>query len=195
MVHLLAPVLSFIFMVASLAAPVSPPADDSDPHVSKRWYSLGDDLVSPPGNQRAWPPGSDGHRTITYCYENVDAFNIMDYFFSRALDKWAPAIWASALLFAPDPACTQQGPCLCSAPDVEEVTLHLMLGPAGCRAMSTIGYRDRISPKQDPGRPRHFVQWPPSDAQLTEAMGIRTMTHELGKRPEDFLSAMQDLAA
>jgi hypothetical protein len=137
----------------------------SDVQVAKRWFTVPDSQHSMPDQLRSWPPRGDmdGQHTITYCFENDDAYRIMGDLFHDALGKWEPAIQVSSLAFAPDPACTgNQSPCMCSTDGVEEVTVRLMLGEGVVEgvAYATNGYRDPFLPRSDPNKPRHYIEWP-----------------------------------
>lgn len=149
---------------------------------TKRWYSVPLDVEAQPQDIRAWPPRADGTRTINYCFENQDSYNSLHELLGLALMKWAPAIHASALAFAPDEACTQGRPCLCSTPEVAEVTLRISLANPSRRRkpLSTIGYKDRIIQNPRPSVPRHYILWPYTPGYF----GLNApliFAHELGK--------------
>jgi hypothetical protein len=150
---------------------------------TKRWYSVPLDVDAQPQDIRAWPPCADGTRTITYCFENQDSYDSLHELLGLAFMKWAPAIHASALAFAPDEACTQGRPCLCSIPEVAEVTLRISLvNPSRRRKpLSTIGYKDRIIQNPRPSVPRHYILWPYTPGYF----GLNApliFAHELGKQ-------------
>ena len=151
---------------------------------TKRWYSVPLDMDAQPQDTRAWPPCADGTRTITYCFETQASYDSLNELLGLALIKWAPAMHTSALAFAPDSACTQGRLCLCSTPDVAEVTLRISLAnPIQQRTpRSTIGYKDRIIQNPRPSVPRHYIMWP----HLPGFFGLNApliFAHELGERP------------
>ncbi|KAM0708877.1 hypothetical protein Q7P35_002913 [Cladosporium inversicolor] len=83
----------------------------------------------------------DGTRTINYCFEDASSHKELAQLFAKALAKWALAMHASSLIFAPDAACTGdlQSRCLCGTPEVAETTLHTILGEK-CRGPgATVG--------------------------------------------------------
>jgi len=149
--------------------------------VSKRWWSVAEEHETQPGDIRVWPPGEDGSRTITYCFENRGAYNFLSNTFAEALAKWQPAVDVSALVFAPDSACKQLA-CLCTEDGVAEVTLHVMLDEdLNSPAVGSLGYIDRIAKKSDPNKPRHYLSFP--NGGVFGGMSAATaMAHELGKR-------------
>ena len=154
------PVLLLVLVVACVAVPLSPPANDSDPEVVRRWYSLPEERGIVPQGHRVWPPSDDGSRTIRYCFEDVDSWNTLGPSFELGLAKWAPATRVSSLRFAPDPACSKT-PCLCSDPHVAtDETVHVMLvDDDHMTAESSLGYRPPFVDVLDPNKPRDYLQW------------------------------------
>lgn len=150
--------------------------------VEKRWWSVSEEHETKPEDIRPWPPGEDGSRTITYCFENQASYDSLHEILALALVKWEPAIQASALAFAPDSACTH-GPCLCSTHGVAEVTLRISLADPQQQPepLSSIGYIDRIVEKPFPNLPRHYIMWPYTPYAFGPTAGL-VMAHELGER-------------
>lgn len=148
---------------------------------ARRWWSVPEEHETQPEDNRPWPPGDDGLRTITYCFENQRSYDFLWTTFVEALVKWEPAIQVSALAFAYDPACTEQL-CLCSAPGIAEATLHIILGEAEQAAYGTLGYTDRIVEKSAPNMPRHYLQCSHAPGLIWGTSATVIMAHELGKR-------------
>lgn len=164
------------------AAPQQGPAGRPGKRAVKQWSTVPEDHETQPQDVRAWPPGKDGSRTIHYCFEHQASYDSLHEILALALVKWVPAVHASALAFAPDPACSQ-GPCLCSTRGVAEVTLRISLAdPKKQRTpLSTVGYKDRIVENPHPNMPRHYIMWPYTPA-LFNLDAALVMAHELGKR-------------
>ena len=150
---------------------------------SKRWWSIPEEHETQPEDIRPWPPGEDGSRIITYCFENQASYDSLHEILALALVKWEPAVRASALAFAPDSACTS-GPCLCSAHGVAEVTLRISLvdPKKQQQPLSTMGYTDRIVENPYPNMPRNFIMWPYTP-HFFGPNAVLVMAHELGERP------------
>lgn len=162
-------------------APRQATGDLLETTIAKRWWSVPEDHETRPEDIRAWPPGEDGSRTMSYCFENRRSFNFLGTTFAEALAKWKPAVDVSSLVFAPDPACKELA-CLCTATDVAEVTLHIILAADGEKAaFGTLGYRDRIVEKSDLDKPRHYLMWPADTGQIWGTSTAVVMAHELGK--------------
>lgn len=157
-----------------------PQHDDSTPQIGKRWYSVPVGQEVPPHASRAWPACRDGTSTIPYCFEDEDAHRDLEDLFSKALAKWAGAMYESSLAFAPDVACIgHQGRCLCSTNGVAETTLRIMLSEDD-NAEASLGYLPPPEPKRSPDKPRHYIQWP-KNPDLFGADAARNMAHEIGE--------------
>ena len=171
--------------VDSHSAPGESPPGPADPPgkpVEKRWWSIPEEHETQPEDIRPWPPGEDGSRTISYCFENQASYDSLHDVLALALVKWEPAIQASALAFAPDLACAN-GPCLCSTHGVPEVTLRISLADPQKQQhpLSSVGYIDRIIEKPWPNLPRHYIMWPYTPYSFGPS-AVLVMAHELGER-------------
>ena len=100
---------------------------------TKRWYSVPLEQEAAPESQRPWPACDDGTSTISYCFEDAASHKILEELFVKALAKWAPAMHASSLVFAPDAVCTGDlhSRCLCNTPGMAKTTLHIMFTKDG----------------------------------------------------------------
>jgi hypothetical protein len=119
---------------------------NADAQVAKRWFSIpADQKIEVPGGRRLWPKSGDGRHIVSYCFEDAESHHYLKDVFNKALAKWAPAIRASSLTFAPDAACTGQqwlGRCLCSRDGVSLDTLRIQ-AIDGVDSDATCGYTDR----------------------------------------------------
>ena len=182
-----APVLLLLLVVACVAAPSLPRVKNSDPEISRRWWTVKEIQNAVHDAPRPWPASANGSHIIPFCFENQATWNELNSLFTRALAKWAVAIHAPALEFARDPAC-REAPCLCSTPGVAEVTLHTMQAQhrrdgIAQGSEATIGYTDPNVPLNDPSMPRHFLLWPPNTNVFgSQSNGDLQMAHELGER-------------
>ena len=149
---------------------------------TKRWYSLPLENEAAPDGKRPWPACKDGTRTINYCFEDASSHKELAELFGKALAKWAPAMHASSLTFAPDAACSGelQSRCLCSTPEVAETTLHIILTEKGGAPEATIGYLPPSATIPDHGTSRHHIVWP-NDPDFFGAAAPLLIAHEIGK--------------
>jgi hypothetical protein len=175
---------------ASLAAPTppAPPAPSGllgplENQITKRWYSVPEAQNAALEVPKPWPPGIDGLRTITYCFENQASLNAL----GPVLFPWGCSTWSGQLLedsslkFNWDFACRDMR-CLCSTPGVSEVSLRVSLARQGETAFdATLGYTDPIVPNPNPGKPRHYIRWPAESQFFGDAGGLM-MGHLLGER-------------
>ena len=160
----------------------SKPAEPPGKPVTKRWWSVPDIHDVNANDAQPWPASADGSHTITFCFGSQAVWGELGEFFTRALAKWAVAIQASSLEFAPDPAC-DRSPCLCRTPGVADHTLHILQAVPGhplFTARTSIGYQNPHIPRLQ-GLPRHYLIWPANTNQLGDASysGL-IMAHELG---------------
>lgn len=203
--------LFLLLIVACVAAPTAPRVDTPDPEVVrqafaklhstpgepsgksilKRWWSVPGEHETQPEDIRPWPPGEDGSRTITDCFEDQKSYGFLWTTSVEALVKWEPAMQVSTLAFAYDPACTRQ-PCLCSAPGVAEATLHIILGEAEQGAYGTFGCTDRIVENSEPNMPRHYPQCSHAPSLIWGTSATVIMGQELSKRLETGTSRYEE---
>jgi hypothetical protein len=154
----------------------------ADTQVAKRWFSLPTPQEGHPGPIDLWPAcGHEGAPVIvSYCFEGVNLFERISTAFMEALARWAPAMYRSALGFAPDASCSGdlEVPCLCSE-GVDEATVHIMQSPDRMFRV-TFGYLDPVKPRPNPNKPRHYMEVPTDPDLSNEVLGMQ-IAHRLGE--------------
>lgn len=165
------------------APPVSPGRQEKQ--VTKRWHSVAPNPGNLPGHTKAWPRlYCDADDTvIPYCYEDQASHDALSGLFFAGQARWAAAFVRAGPVFAADFACDiNQGPCLCTARDISEVSVHIKLAQHGQTwPISTFGYRYPEIPKTDPHMPRHYILWPANAGKFNER-GPLYMAHQIGEK-------------
>lgn len=143
--------------------------------IDKRWFSVPLDKDALPVQQKAWPARlGAGKRPITYCFAGEHALSVLGPIFFDAVEKWAPAVQVSSLVFIPDPICSgpSERKCICRG-GMSEPTLHIELGRDRRRADA--GYA--IDLETGKTELRH-IEFHRSDNRDEDVL---YMAHEIGK--------------
>jgi hypothetical protein len=154
---------------------------------TKRWYSVPEAQDAAVEALRPWPPGQDGRRVVTWCFEDQASSDALGTLLAWGRQSWETVLHnpeEASLYFENDPACgAPRGPCLCTTNGVSEVSLRISMGrPGQTEFDSTLGYRDPIVANPHPNRPRHWLKWPSDVFFFGEAGGLM-MAHLLGEIP------------
>ena len=171
--------------VSTVQPSVAPAANRT--RTTKRWYSVPEAQDAAVEALRPWPPGQDGRRVVTWCFEDQASSNALGTLLAWGRQSWETVLHnpeMASLYFENDSACgAPRGPCLCTTNGVSEVSLRISMGrPGQTEFDSTLGYRDPIVANPHPNRPRHWLKWPSEVHFFGEASGMM-MAHLLGEIP------------